>query len=166
MKAHLVSQTVSRVTRHNNPLHVFKYDLGADYSPDEVQAFVQGRFKFMKLKDNVITALNVRISNADNRWWFNGWRTPANQDTIPQYLKDSWNEWEFSEIRYIEIIVTKKPRGFVGNDDDKHDCLFQAILKAYNYEEGLLPKSIRKPWTFKRHLGVPRDYKQRRICRS
>lgn len=43
---------------------------------------------------------------------------------------------------------------------DKHnDCVFNAILKALNYDESRLPSKINKPWKFKKHFGYERDDK-------
>ena len=102
----------------------------------------------------------------NNGWMFSApnWLTyneTFSIEKVYKYINDSDPDIEL-KARYFQIYVISKPKQVkrIGvTDDDKNDCLFNAINKAYNYNKDLLPPNIKTPKAFKKILNLERTDK-------
>ena len=87
---------------------------------------------------------------------------------MPTFVEDYGVHNEDTMIRFITLYVLLphdpndpaiKKKYKVGEDDKHNDCLFNAIVLAFDYQFNLMPKKICKPWKFKEYLGYDRNDK-------
>jgi len=76
-------------------------------------------------------------------------------------IKDSMKHLLIRKIilrveKVTSVLATKK-RIFAKTDDKHNDCVFKAILKAYNYDKDMMPEKINNPKKFKKFFNVGRD---------
>lgn len=160
---------------NGKPVIIYKFRL----EPAKTLTFVKNYVKvylMKKVKDSAKKeyALNIKFSERIAQDWClsKDWMTKDELNTIPeqfQYLKDS-NVDELSNIKitYFEVLVrdlvqpistTVKIIKDVGASSDNNDCLFEAILQAFNYNTDHLPRNVKTPEGFKRKLNLARKEK-------
>ena len=62
---------------------------------------------------------------------------------------------DFREFYVYVIQNFDKNKG--GVDDEHNDCLFQAIIRAYNYDNSIMPRELNKAYKLKKRLGLERN---------
>ena len=162
----LIEQKKSNLLLYGNPAYVFKYDLRRLYTLKRIQQAIL--FKINKIADheNKLYLINIKfIGMASNNGWMltQDWLSYAETKYIHNaytFIIDSSPDIEL-RARYFEIYICNKPKQVkrIGATDDKNDCLFNAINKAYNYNKDLLPQNIKTPKAFKKILNLERNDK-------
>lgn len=59
--------------------------------------------------------------------------------------------------RKNDNIFDRRKNIFAKTDNKHNDCVYNAILKAFNYDKSMLPKRINSAKRFKKHFGFLRD---------
>ena len=162
----LINQKLSNLTLHNNPVYVFKYDLKKLYTLKKIQQAVTLKINKIQEHGDKLYLINIKFIGMASAqgWMLTNWLTYNEAKAIQSsynFIIDSSPNIEL-KARYFEIYVCNKPKQVkrIGaTDNDKNDCLFNAINKAYNYNKDLLPPNIKTPKAFKKILNLERSDK-------
>ena len=98
-----------------------------------------------------------------NRWFISRMQ-PADNIEFNKKLQESIEDLYVSRFQIISTdknspkIYEQELDDAVGNDEH-NDCVYNAILKAYNFKIEYLPSVINKAYKFKRHFEYERDDK-------
>jgi hypothetical protein len=167
MKVKLISQGLSGLRVANNNVYLFKYDLQKQFSMSKIVDLIKTKIeKIPNYKDRTFR-INTKFSGvATNNGWMMSKEIKYNEVKNLQqnysYLVDSDLQVEDLKARYFEILVIDRPRRMVNmgdTDDNKNDCLFNCILKAFNFNANLLPPGLQRPSSLKKKLSLQRDEK-------
>lgn len=163
-KKYLVSQGLSPLRADGKNFYTFKYDFGKPKSVGEIKQFI--KYKIGKIPNYLERTyyLNIKFEKlaTNNGWMFSREMKYDEIDSIDEgysYLRDSGVEFEDLKGRYLEIHVKEKPRRLEGmgrTENDSNDCLFEAILKAFNFNANLLPPGLQRPSSLKKKLNLER----------
>ena len=161
----LIEQKKSNLSQYGNEVHVFKYDLKKLYTLKRIQQAISFKINKYPFHENKLYLINIKFAGMSNNtgWMLTKWltynETKAIQDSY-NFIIDSSPNIEL-KARYFEIYVCNKPKQVkrIGATDDKNDCLFNAISKAYNYNTDLLPPNIKTAKAFKKILNLERTDK-------
>ena len=155
----------------DSPVILYKYKL----REPKLLTFIKNYFVFFalpKIKDfkEKEYAINVRFQKPV-RWWCltKTWNTfeelkHINLASEFEYLNDSNVDIANVKAIYFQLLtrdktpVTAVPKK-VGAKDLNNDCLFLAILQAFNYNDSHLNRNCKTPEGFKRKLNLGRKDK-------
>lgn len=167
MKVKLISQGLSGLRVANRDVYIFKYDLQKTFSMSKIVDLIKTKIeKIPNYKDRTFR-INTKFNGvATNNGWMMSKEIKYNEVKNLQqnysYLVDSDLQVEDLKARFFEVLVIDRPRRMVNmgsTEDDKNDCLYNCILKAFNYNSNLLPPGIQRPSSLKKKLNLQRDEK-------
>ena len=162
----LISQTISKLTHKKSRIHVFKYDLEKKYKMNKIKVFIKAKIMQIPNYMNRIYILNIKYEGlVANQGWQTSYKMRFNEiDNINEayaFLKDSDIALDNLKARYLEIMVTDSQiftdtDSDMGASNDKNDCLFSAIFRAFNFDKKKLPSNCRSPSNLKKRLELGR----------
>ncbi len=168
MEIILVEQKFTNLTFNGKLAYKFSYDLKKLYKLKRIQRAITMKINKIADHENKLYHINIKFLGMNhNKGWMLSpdWLTYNETNSIEnvfKYINDSDPDIELM-ARYFQIIVAptkpKQVKRIGDTDDDKNDCLFNAINKAYNYNTDLLPANIKTPKAFKKILNLERNDK-------
>ena len=165
MKITLISQKQSNLNYGQTPVYIFKYDLNKLYTLSKIQKVINLKINKIPNCQNKLYMINCKFigMNSNNGWMLTktlSFLETKKLEDAYNFIIDSFVRQEELKARYIEIYVrNKKIESQRAGKDDKNDCIYNAILKSYNYKKDLLPSTIRSAKLLKKRLNIERTDK-------
>lgn len=163
---YLIHQGISNLRANGKNYYVFKYDLKKLHTLSQIKTFVKYKIEKIPGYTERLYNLNIKFDKlaTNNGWMFSRETKHENIDKFDDsysYLVDSNVNIDELKARYVELYVLEKPRRIVvgASKNNLNDCLFNAILKAFNFNTNLLPQGFQRPSSLKSKLGLKRDEK-------
>ena len=162
MKVKLESESPAPWKMKNKKIYAYKFSIDANLKQKQNETVQESIAKAIG-KDNLnkYQYSVCAVLDKNNRQYTNTQFQSFDDINIEDAIEKHFEEYsvrgykpDFNEF-YVYVIQNFEKNK--GGDGDKNDCLFQAILKAYNFETAIMPKELNKPFKLKKLLGLERN---------